>query len=95
MLQAVGVTREVFLAGEDKAATGRVISIMLAFAREHLAIFEKNKSQLPKSLAPAFLPLALVPAYLRAIERLGTEAVEKVADISAIRKQWLMFRASF
>lgn len=54
MLQAVGVTREVFLAGEDKAATGRVISIMLAFAREHLAIFEKSKSQLPKSLAPAF-----------------------------------------
>ncbi len=95
MLQAVGVTRETFIAGEDKAAIERVISIMLAFAREHLAIFEKNKSQLPKSLAPAFLPLALVPAYLRAIERLGAQAGEKVADISAVRKQWLMFRANF
>lgn len=95
MLQAVGVTRETFIAGEDKAAIERVISIILAFAREHLAIFEKNKSELPKSLAPAFLPLALVPAYLRAIEKLGAQAAEKVADISAVRKQWLMFRANF
>ena len=95
MLQAVGVTRETFIAGEDKAAIERVISIILAFAREHLAIFEKNKSELPKSLAPAFLPLALVPAYLRAIENLGAPAAEKVADISSGRKQWLMFRANF
>jgi len=94
-LQAVGVTRETLIAGEDKAAVERVVSIMLAFAREHLAIFEKNMWQAPKSLAPAFLPLALVPAYLRAIERLGAQAAEKVADISAIRKQWLMFRANF
>lgn len=95
MLDAVGVTRDAFLSGEDKAAIHRVMSIMLAFTREHLAVFEKNKSQLPKSLVPAFLPLALVPAYLRAIERLGAQAVEKVADISAMRKQWLMFRANF
>ncbi|MBR7653987.1 phytoene/squalene synthase family protein [Brucella oryzae] len=95
MLQAVGVTREMLLAGNDKAAIGRVISIMLAFVREHLAILDKNRSQLPKSLSPAFLPLALVPAYLRAIERLGAQASESIADISAIRKQWLMFRANF
>lgn len=39
--------------------------------------------------------MALVPAYLNAVERLGAQAAQKVADISAIRKQWLMFRANF
>ncbi len=81
--------------GEDKAAVERVISIMLALAREHLAAFERSRTELPKSLTPAFLPLALVPAYLKAIERLGAQAVDRVADISAIRKQWLMLRANF
>ena len=95
MLQAVGVSREAILANDDKSAHERVISVMIAFAREHLSIFDKAKKDLPKSLGPAFLPMALVPAYLNAIERLGSKAADQVADLSAIRKQWLMFRAGF
>ncbi|KAB2699166.1 phytoene/squalene synthase family protein [Ochrobactrum sp. Kaboul] len=95
MLASVGVTREAFLGSDDPSACERVVSVMLALAREHLAIFEKAKATLPKSLAPAFLPMAIVPAYLKAIERLGGKAAERTADISAIRKQWLMFRANF
>ncbi len=95
MLQAVGVTREAFLGNEDKSAHGRVISVMTALAHEHLVIFEKSRQALPKSLAPAFLPLALVPAYLKSIERLGDKAADQIADLSALRKQWLMFRAGF
>ena len=95
MLASVGVTREAFLGSDDPSACERVVSVMLALAREHLAIFDKAKATLPKSLAPAFLPMAIVPAYLKAIERLGGKATERTADISAIRKQWLMFRANF
>jgi len=95
MLASVGVTREAFLGSDDPSACERVVSVMLALAREHLAIFDKAKATLPKSLAPAFLPMAIVPAYLKAIERLGGKAAERTADISAIRKQWLMFRANF
>ena len=95
MLQAVGVSREAILAYDDKSAHERVISVMIALAREHLSIFDKAKKDLPKSLGPAFLPMALVPAYLNAIERLGSKAADQVADLSAIRKQWLMFRAGF
>lgn len=95
MLQAVGVTREAFLGNEDKSAHGRVISVMTSLAREHLVIFVKSRQDLPKSLAPAFLPLALVPAYLKSIERLGDKATDQVADLSALRKQWLMLRAGF
>lgn len=95
MLASVGVMREAFLGSDDPSACERVVSVMLALAREHLAIFDKAKATLPKSLAPAFLPMAIVPAYLKAIERLGGKAAERTADISAIRKQWLMFRANF
>lgn len=95
MLQAVGVSREAFLAGDDKSANARVVSVMLALAREHLAAFDKARKRLPKSLAPAFLPMALVPAYLGAVERLGDRAAAQVADISAMRKHWLMLRAAF
>lgn len=95
MLQAVGVSREAILANDDKSAHERVVSVMIALAREHLSIFDKAKKDLPKSLGPAFLPMALVPAYLNAIERLGSKAADQVADLSAIRKQWLMFRAGF
>lgn len=95
MLQAVGVSREAFLANDDKSAHERVVSVMIALAREHLAIFDKAKKELPKSLGPAFLPMALVSAYLNAIERLGSKAADQVADLSAMRKQWLMFRAGF
>ena len=95
MLASVGVTREAFFANDDPSAFERVASVMLALAREHLAIFDKARATLPKSLAPAFLPMAIVPAYLKAIERLGGRAAERTADISAIRKQWLMLRANF
>ncbi len=95
MLKAIGVTRDMLLSSEDKSATERAVTIMLALAREHLAIFDKAKAGLPQTLHPAFLPMALVPAYLNAVERLGAQAAQKVADISAIRKQWLMFRANF
>ncbi|MFD1197410.1 phytoene/squalene synthase family protein [Brucella gallinifaecis] len=95
MLQAVGVTRETLLGNDDKSAHERVVSVMIALAREHLAIFDKSKKALPKSLGPAFLPMTLVPAYLKAIERLGSNAADQVADLSAIRKQWLMLKAGF
>ncbi|MBV2142896.1 phytoene/squalene synthase family protein [Falsochrobactrum sp. TDYN1] len=95
MLQAVGVTRGAMLGNEDHSAHERVIRAMLALAREHFAIFEKAKKDLPKSLGPAFLPMALIPAYLKAIERLGDKAAERVADLSPIRKQWLILRANF
>ncbi len=94
MLASVGVTAQAFMSAHDKAGCQRVISVMLALAREHLAKFEQARARLPKSLGPAFLPLALVPAYLAATERLGDKAMERPADISALRKHWLMLRAA-
>lgn len=51
MLQAVGVTREAFLGNDDKSAHERVISVMTALAREHLAILRQPErtAQKPRS----------------------------------------------
>ncbi|GGA82611.1 phytoene synthase [Brucella endophytica] len=94
ILQAVGVTREELLAGTDKAALDRVVMAMVALAREHLAAFEKGRGQLPAAIKPAFLPVALAPAYLKAITRKGGDATREVAEISPLRRQWIMFRAA-
>ncbi|WP_420962271.1 phytoene/squalene synthase family protein [Brucella sp. IR073] len=94
ILQAVGVNREDLLAGNDKAALDRVVMAMVALAQEHLAAFENGRKVLPASLKPAYLPVALVPAYLKAITRKGGDAAREVAEISPLRRQWIMFRAS-
>ena len=95
MMRAVGVTREEFLSNQDRSSHERVIRVMIAFAHEHFDLYAKAKVDLPKTLKPAFLPMALVPAYLKAIEQLGADAASRVADFSAIRKQWLLLRAAF
>lgn len=94
ILQAVGVSRETLLEGNDKDALDRVVSAMVALAREHLAAFEKGRAALPVTLKPAYLPIALVPAYLKAIVRKGGGAASDVVEISPLRRQWIMFRAA-
>ena len=92
MLSALGVTRELLLAGTDEAANARVVTAMLALASEHLHKYRENRPA--KSLAAAYLPLALTPAYIKAAQKLAGKAVAEVADIAAIRKHWLMFKAN-
>ena len=44
----------------------------------------------PAAVAAAWLPAALVPAYLRAQERNGSL---RDVDVSSFRKTWLLWRA--
>jgi len=94
LLKAVGASREVLLAGTDKDALGRVVAAMAALAQDHLAAFNKAKGTLPATLKPAYLPVTLVPAYLKAVTRKGVEAASEVAEISPIRRQWILLRAA-
>ncbi|PYE88139.1 phytoene/squalene synthase family protein [Phyllobacterium leguminum] len=94
ILQAVGVSRETLLAGNDKGALDRVVSAMVALAWEHLAAFDRGRGTLPATLKPAYLPIALVPAYLKAITRKGGNEATQLIEISPLRRQWIMFRAA-
>lgn len=88
ILAAAGTTPEAFVAGGDDAAAGRATAAMIALAREHFASFQRGAAELPQSLRPAFLPLALTPAYLDRLA-LGRNGG---ADLSPWQRHWLLFR---
>ena len=65
VLAAAGTTPEGFAAGE--AGTAGAVAAMHALACEHLAAFERQAADLPASLRPAYLPLAVTPKLLAAL----------------------------
>lgn len=93
MLQAVGVSTEQFIKGDDKAAMQRVVSVLSALAREHYAAFEKLP--MPASLKAAYLPVRLVPAVLTRAERKAGQVAEQGIDLSQLRRQWIYLKSSF
>ena len=92
ILAAVGSSREEFLAGDGGAAAAHAIVAMIALSREHLGAFEAGASELPASLRPAFLPLALTGAYLDELESAGAALLRKTPRLSSLRRHWLLFR---
>ncbi|MCO5066210.1 MAG: phytoene/squalene synthase family protein [Rhizobiaceae bacterium] len=94
ILAASGLSVESLLNGGDNAALGRAVAAMTALAREHLTAFLSQAGDLPLSLRPAFLPVALTGAYLDAIDRKGFKAAHEVADIPGWKRHWLLFRAA-
>lgn len=94
ILGAAGTSVATLLEGKDKAAIARIVSAMTALARDHLAAFKSAATKIAPSMRPAFLPVALVPAYLDAIDKRGAEAAFEVADIPVWKRHWLLFRTA-
>lgn len=90
LLAAAGTSRDAFVSPQPGEAGVRAISAMIALARDHLARFEGSARDLPKSLRPAFLPVAPVAAYLGAVEKLGERALTQVATISELRRNLIL-----
>lgn len=92
LLAAAGATPEAFVAGETKEAAARAVQAFAALGRHHLAAFEQHAPGLPDSLRPAFLPLAVTPAYLGKVEKSAGAALTRPVEIAALRRQWLVLR---
>ncbi|WOC17236.1 hypothetical protein MP213Fo_27430 [Pseudochrobactrum sp. MP213Fo] len=92
LLQAVGVSAEQFIKGDDKAALKRVVTVLSALAQEHYAAFLKQP--MPASLKPAFLPVQLVPVVLKYAERKPDNVADRGIELSQLRRQWIYFKAS-
>lgn len=91
LLAAAGTSTEELIGGEG-AGAARAVSAMAALARDHLAAFHKQAGALLESVRPAYLPLALTPAYLARIEADPASALGHTANLGGLRKQWLIFR---
>ena len=94
MLAAVGTTPEAFVAGADEPAAARAVAAMAALGSEHLTAFLSGATALPATLRPAFLPVALAAPYLAAVVKDPAAALERTAQVSALRRNWLLLRAA-
>ncbi len=92
LLAAAGSDAQAFVSGADMPAAARAVAAFAALARQHLGSFERRAGDLPPTLRPAFLPLAVVPAMLARIEREPAAALKRSIDIGPFRRHWLTFR---
>ena len=73
---------------------GRALARMRALARDHLAKALAGVSQVKPEARVAFLPLALVEAYLAAMERRGFDPFRTPVELPQWRRQWRLWRAA-
>jgi phytoene synthase len=90
LLASAGTSPQELIAGENYAGLSRAVLAAAALAKEHLDAFVRHAAGLPQALRPAFLPLAAVPAYLKAIAARPERALDRVPEISALRSQFTL-----
>ena len=85
-LVAAGVTRPELLAAED----GRKVTDLLAGLRDEvrssLVMSRQCVANLPREARTAFLPLALVQSYLRALERPGRDLLRAPVELMPLTR---------
>jgi phytoene synthase len=92
-LAAAGLSAHQLLAGTGGDATVRLIGDVAQDARWALAAAHADVANLPQSVRPAFLPLALVEPYLRAVERGGAEGLRRPIEIAPLTRFWRLAAA--
>ena len=80
-LHAAGVPREQLLAGEFSDNVANLLATLRGEVRPALNTSRKHVADLPREMRVAFLPLALVAPYLRALERSGGDVVRGPTQI--------------
>ena len=91
ILDRYGVTREDVVSGRGGPGVRATFAELRDLARRHLA--EARLESLPRTIRPAFLPTALVPAYLRRTEERGYDPFRTVLDVPSWKKIIAMWRA--
>ncbi len=81
---------------EGQASEGLLagLAALRSVARRHHVMFELLLPQLPKTTVAAFLPLALVPGYLAAMERAPYDPFHTPVEVAQWRRQWTLWRAA-
>ena len=89
-----GVTRDDIAGGRGGPGLAAALADMRALARHHYERAEALRTTITPAAAPAFLPVALVPAYLNAMERRGYDPLRTLVDIPQWRRLWVLWRAA-
>lgn len=89
-----GLDPETVFRGETTPELKAVLREMREHVRHHLGRVRKAAPEVPQACQAAFLPLALVTPFL---EKMGTpdfDPLKETAEISQLRVQWILWRAS-
>jgi phytoene synthase len=85
-LAAANVSPEELLSGQGGGKVVRLRANLCAEARVALARSRQLVANLPRPARPAFLPLALVPTYLRALERPAHGMLHAPPDVAPLQR---------
>jgi 15-cis-phytoene synthase len=89
-----GASPSDIFAGRATDALRAALAELRAFARGNLAAFAARRGALPAAVAPAFLPVALVPAYLVRMDRRDYDPFTTPLGVPQWRRQWILWRAA-
>lgn len=94
LLARHGVDPASLARGQDSPELRSALGELREHVRHHLKRVREKGSELPPHLKPAFLPVALVEPFLRQMEKSGNAPLKAPADLSPLRRQWILWRAS-
>jgi len=85
---------ETVFRGETTPELRAVLAELRDHVRHHIGRVRKAADEVPEACDNAFLPLVLVAPFLQKLEAAGFDPLKQVAEISQLRRQWLLWRAS-
>jgi 15-cis-phytoene synthase len=92
LLDRHGVDRAAIEARRDSPALRAALADMRAHGQSAFAAFRRAAMEIPERCAPAFLAAAVVPAWLRTLDR--TADPFAAVDLAQWRRQWIIWRAA-
>lgn len=92
LLNTVNLSPDEIFAGQGGEKLKAVMAQLSLRAQDHLKAARKLGR--PKRALAAFLPLALVPGYLRMIARAGFDPFRDPVQVAQPRKQWALLSAA-
>ncbi|PVB63685.1 phytoene/squalene synthase family protein [Labrenzia sp. 011] len=85
---------ETVFQGKTSPELEAVLAEMRGHARHHLKRVRQAASDVPAKCQAAFLPLVLAEPFLKKLEVAGFDPLQQIAEISQLRRQWILWRAS-
>ncbi len=94
LLERHGVDPQTVHRGGTTPQLLAALTEMRGHVRHHLDRVRARVGDIPPSIAPAFLPLALVEPMLKRMEKSGTDPLKAPVEMSQLRRQWILWRAA-
>jgi phytoene synthase len=93
LLHRHGARPDDVFAGRASTELVAALAELRAIARSHVEACRHDRATISATVAPALLPVALVPVYLARLERLGGTPFRR-AYVPQWRRQWVLWRAA-